>query len=131
MQNWHRVKAFGVVCSPQLGFRARLRLVMWRCKGQTCTFLVAHGDVGVEQRGEGALLGQLGFGRQGVVPQRLDQHGGQVQCLQWEPRGQTRGQRRSTHRSSGPPAAGLYADRVAFGRRLYLLGVRVGVQARH
>lgn len=46
------------------------------------TLLVAHGDVGVEQGGEGALLGELGFGRQGVVPQRLDQHGGQVQGLQ-------------------------------------------------
>lgn len=48
------------------------------------TFLVAHGDVGVEQGGEGALFGELGFGCQGVVPQRLDQHGGQVQCLRRE-----------------------------------------------
>lgn len=56
------------------------------------TFLVAHG-VGVEQRGEGALLGELGLSGQGVVPQSLDQHGGQVQGLRREG-----GQRRITYR---------------------------------
>lgn len=62
------------------------RATTWRQNGfSVCvelTLLVAHGHVGVEQRREGALLGQLGFGGQGVVPQSLDEHGGQVERLQ-------------------------------------------------
>lgn len=48
------------------------------------TFLVAHGNVGVEQGGEGALFGQLCFGCQGIIPQSLDQHGRQIQRLHTE-----------------------------------------------
>ena len=48
------------------------------------TFLVSHGEVSVEQGGEGALLGELSLGCQRVVPQSLDQHGGQVQRLRRE-----------------------------------------------
>lgn len=101
---------------------------MWCRNGRTRTLLVAHGDVGVEQRGKGALLGQLGFGSQGVVPQRLDQHGGQVQRLQ-----QGNGHRQEVSQElicSSGPLPRISVARVAV-RRLYLLSVRVGVQARH
>lgn len=47
----------------------------------TLTFLVAHGDVGVEQGSKGALFGVLGLGCQSIVPQSLDEQRGQVQSL--------------------------------------------------
>lgn len=42
------------------------------------TFFVPHGNVCVQQRGKGALFGELGLCCEGVVPQSLYQHGGQV-----------------------------------------------------
>lgn len=49
--------------------------------GLILTFLVPHGNVGIKQGGEGALFGELGLCCQSVIPQSLNQHRRQVQCL--------------------------------------------------